>query len=147
MFICIMGDSCTGKSTLAEELVKRTGAEVMSGKDYLRLAKDEKHAEAAFQKKAEMACLSDQHLLYVIAETAQLSLVPEQALCILVTASLETIKERFAKRMSGNLPKPVEQMLERKYGMFKTKRYDYKINTDQIDVETAVSAIIKQMQI
>lgn len=146
MFVCIMGDSCTGKSTLAKTLAKRIDAEVITGKDYLRLAKDERSAEAVFKKKAESASQSNQHLFYVITEKTQLSLVPDQSLRILVTASLETIKDRFAKRMGRNFPKPVEQMLERKYGMFEREQYDCRINTDQNDFETAMSDILEQLQ-
>lgn len=33
MLITIFGESCTGKSTLADALKERTGAQVYSGKD------------------------------------------------------------------------------------------------------------------
>lgn len=39
--IAILGNSCTGKSTIAELLAQRLSAEVYSGKDYLRLARSE----------------------------------------------------------------------------------------------------------
>lgn len=145
MLVCIMGDSCTGKSTIAQELAKQTGATVMTGNDYLRLAKDEQRAEAAFKKQAADACVSDHNLLYVITEKAQLSMIPDQALRILVIASLETIKERFTSRLGGNLPKPVELMLERKYGTFEQVRYDYKIDTDQDPIESAISVILERL--
>ena len=38
MLIGIIGESCTGKSTLAERLKAQLNAEVYTGKDYLRLA-------------------------------------------------------------------------------------------------------------
>lgn len=41
MVIALIGESCTGKSTIAEELKKRTNAEIITGKDYIRLAKNE----------------------------------------------------------------------------------------------------------
>ncbi|MBQ2324175.1 MAG: hypothetical protein II379_06270, partial [Oscillospiraceae bacterium] len=34
-------------------------------------------------------------------------------------------KERFRSRMRGNLPAPVEKMLESKHGMFDSGDYDY----------------------
>ena len=46
MVIGIIGESCAGKSTLAGELQKAFGGEVVTGKDYLRLAKSEAEAEA-----------------------------------------------------------------------------------------------------
>lgn len=41
MVIALMGDNCVGKSTIAECLKQKLNAEVFSGKDYLRLAKNE----------------------------------------------------------------------------------------------------------
>ena len=48
---------------------------------------------------------------------------------ILVTAELETIKTRFAKRMRGNLPAPVAAMLEKKHGCFDRERCDIHIKS------------------
>ena len=41
MVIGIFGESCTGKSTLAGKLKKSMDAQVYTGKDYLRLEKNE----------------------------------------------------------------------------------------------------------
>ena len=51
MVIGIFGESCTGKSTLAEKIAACIPCEVFSGKDYLRLAKNENIAKEMFQKK------------------------------------------------------------------------------------------------
>ena len=51
MVIGIIGESCTGKSTLADQLKEKLGAEVITGKDYLRFAKNESIARKLFQKK------------------------------------------------------------------------------------------------
>lgn len=51
MVIGIIGESCTGKSTLADKLKPLLGAEVYTGKDYLRLAKNEAIAKKLFRKK------------------------------------------------------------------------------------------------
>ena len=48
MVIALIGESCTGKSTLAGMLKEKLGALVFSGKDYLRLAKGEGDARQAF---------------------------------------------------------------------------------------------------
>jgi uridine kinase len=50
MVIGIFGESCTGKSTLAEKIDAGLSCEVFTGKDYLRLAKNENIAKAMFQK-------------------------------------------------------------------------------------------------
>ena len=49
MVIGIFGESCTGKSTLAEKLATGFPCEIYTGKDYLRLAKNENIAKAMFQ--------------------------------------------------------------------------------------------------
>lgn len=53
MLITIFGESCTGKSTLADALKERTGAQVYSGKDYLRLAKSEGMGKSPVPEAAE----------------------------------------------------------------------------------------------
>ena len=112
MVIGIFGESCTGKSTLAEKIKCGLPCEVFTGKDYLRLAKNENIAKVMFQKKLN-AAVNGENIIYVISEKEHLPLLPEGALRILVTADLETIKSRFAQRMRGNLPAPVATMREK----------------------------------
>ncbi len=138
MLIALFGDSCTGKSTIALELAKQLPAEIYSGKDYLKLAKSESEAEVLFQKKLR----SNETIIYVISEMSQLSFLPTCCLRVLVVASLETIKARFARRMHGNLPAPVASMLERKFGQFEAKPHDLRIDTDSICTEDAVKQIL-----
>ena len=64
-------------------------------------------------------------LIYVISEPEQLAFLPVGTVRVLVKTELDIIKERFRKRMRGNLPIPVEQMLERKHGQFDQGTYDY----------------------
>ena len=127
MVIGIIGENCSGKSTLAEKIKKEIGAEIISGKDYLRMAKSESEAVLLFKEKLENAVSGD-NLIYVFSEKEQLDFLPDGAVKILVYADIETIKERFKQRMRGNLPKPVEQMLERKHGMFDGVECDYKFD-------------------
>lgn len=127
MVIGIFGESCTGKTTLANILRKKTGAEVFSGKDYLRLAKSEGIAKKLFQKKLQEA-MSGDHIIYVITEREHLDFLPERATRILVTADLHLIQERFSQRMQGDLPDPVRQMLERKHGCFDLVPHDYHVH-------------------
>ena len=74
-----------------------------------------------------MCALNGDDVIYVISEKDQLALLPDGAFRILVTAELATVKSRFAKRMNGNLPKPVELMLERKHGMSNNEKCDMHI--------------------
>ena len=137
MVIALFGDSCTGKSTIATALAQALSAEIFSGKDYLKLAKSESMAAALFQKKLR----GEEPIIYVISEKEQLALLPEGCIRVLVTASLETIKERFAARMHGNLPAPVASMLERKYGQFEAAAHDLRVDTDTVTSEEAANEI------
>lgn len=124
MVIGIIGENCSGKSTLAESIKAVIGAEIITGKDYLRMAKTEGEARALFREKLKNA-VSGSHIIYVISDPEHLALLPDDAVRILVSADLETIKERFRARMHGNLSAPVAAMLEKKHGMFDTESYDY----------------------
>lgn len=133
MLIAIFGESCTGKSTLANALAAKHSAAVHTGKDYLRLAKNETVAKKLFQKKLAEA-VTGENLIYVIAEKEHLKLLPDGCIRILVTADLDTIKERFAQRMRGTLPAPVAAMLERNHGCFDTEPHEYHVISGETDL-------------
>ena len=141
MVIGIFGESCTGKSTLAEKIAASFPCEVYTGKDYLRLAKNENIAKVMFQKKLT-AAVNGENIIYVISEKEHLSLLPEGALRILVTADLELIKSRFAQRMRGNLPAPVAAMLEKKHGCFDAEPHDIHVLSGETDLDAVVAQII-----
>jgi cytidylate kinase len=143
MVIGIFGESCTGKSTLAERIAASLSCEIYTGKDYLRLAKNENIAKVMFQKKLT-AAVSGENIVYVISEKEHLPLLPEGALRILVTADLDTIKSRFAQRMRGNLPAPVAAMLEKKHGCFDAEPYDIHVVSGQTDLDSVVSHILNR---
>lgn len=140
MVIGIIGESCTGKSTLAERIAAYYGCEIMAGKDYLRLAKSEPEAKERFQLKLNEA-LTGEHIIYVIAEKEHLELLPDGAARILVTAELEQIKARFAQRMRGTLPPTVAAMLERKHGCFDQIRYDIHMISGVTDVDSVIESL------
>lgn len=140
MLIGLIGESCTGKTTLANKIKDSLGAEIYSGKDYLRLSKNENDAKKLFVQKLESAITGD-NVIYIIAEPDQLPLLPEGAFRILLTTDLETIKERFAVRMKGKLPAPVAAMLERKHGCFDQESYNFKIHNGSVDIEIVCQQI------
>ena len=144
MVIGIFGESCTGKSTLAEKIAASLTCEVFTGKDYLRLAKNENIARAVFQKKLAQA-VQGENIIYVISEKGHLSLLPEGAFRILVTADLETIKARFAQRMRGNLPAPVAAMLEKKHGCFDKEAHNIHVVSGETDLDAVVSKIQQEL--
>ena len=140
MLYAIIGESCTGKSTLAEKLKEKINAEIYSGKDYLRLAKNENIAKKLFEKKLKEA-VNGENLIYVIAEKEHLSLIPEGAVRILAKADLSVIKERFALRMRGTLPPPVEKMLEAKHGCFDHIACSYVYDSGADDADELIKEI------
>ena len=127
MVIGIIGENCSGKSTLAEEIKNAIGAEIIVGKDYLRMAKSESEAVSLFKEKLNNA-VAGENVIYAISEKEHIGLLPDGAVRILVKTDIDTIKERFKTRMRGNLPAPVEQMLVRKHGMFDSEAYDYQFD-------------------
>ncbi len=143
MLVAIFGESCTGKSTLAGMLKERLGGEIWTGKDYLRLAKDEAGAKKLFTEKLREA-VTGGPLIYVIAEKEHLSLLPEGAVRVLATAELATIKERFAARMRGNLPPPVAAMLERNHGSFDKEPHRFHVVSGETELEGICGEIAAQ---
>lgn len=141
MVIGIFGESCTGKSTLAQMLRERLGCPVVTGKDYLRLAKSESDAKVLFRQQLRDA-MKRGDVVYVTAQREHLELLPEGAYRVLVTADLGTIKERFAHRMHGNLPAPVAAMLERTHGCFDGEKCHLHIISGQTDMEAACDSIL-----
>ncbi len=134
MLIVIFGESCTGKTTLADQLNAVAQGKLYSGKDYLRMAKGEPEALRLFQ-----ALLSDsvqgENVIYITAEPEQLAFIPDGAVRILVTSELDTIKERFAARMHGHLPAPVAAMLEKKHGCFDQEPHHFHVHNGSPSVE------------
>lgn len=140
MVIGIIGENCTGKSTLAEAVQGAFGGEILTGKDYLRLAKSESMAAALFKKKLK-AAITGENVIYVISEKEHLAFLPEGSTTILVTAELDTIKERFRARMRGNLPAPVEAMLEKKHGIFDSGSYTLRYHSGRDTVDTVLEKL------
>ena len=127
MLIAIIGENCVGKSTLAGKISEKIQANIFSGKDYLRLEKNPSAAVETFQATLSSAVSGD-NIIYLITEKEHLQLLPEGAFKIVLTAELETIKSRFKERMRGNLPVPVEKMLEAKHGMYDNITCDLKLD-------------------
>ena len=138
MVIALIGESCTGKSTIAQRLKAALGAPVYSGKDYLRLAKSEQEARAKFKELLN----GPETVVYVISEREHLDLLPEHCLRVLVTADIALIKERFSRRTGGVLPPPVAKMLESRHGMFDALPHDLKIVSDEEDADAACAKIL-----
>ncbi|MBE0600831.1 MAG: hypothetical protein IH607_03525 [Firmicutes bacterium] len=143
--IAIFGESCVGKSTIADALKQRLSAQVYSGKDYLRFDKNEARAAETFRAYLAENAASEKHIIYVISEKEQLALLPAGCVRVLVTADLDGIKARFAKRMGGKLPATVAAMLEKKHGMFDREAHAVHIVSGEKTIEECCDDIIARL--
>ena len=139
MLIVIIGENCVGKTTLANKLNEKLGATIYAGKDYLRLEKNLSAAAETF-KATLKASLKGNNIIYLITEKEHIQLLPEGAFRIVLSAELEVIKERFKARMRGNLPMPVEKMLEAKHGMYDSLDCNLKLDGNY-NIEDVLSAL------
>ena len=139
MLLAIIGENCVGKSTLANKINEKWNGKIYAGKDYLRLEKNPQIAMESFKNILENAVNGD-NIIYLITEKEHLDLLPQGAYKLVLTADIQTIKDRFRERMRGNLPLPVEKMLESKHGIYDNVECDLKLAEDY-DVEDVLSKI------
>lgn len=140
MLYILMGQSCTGKSTVANEMKLRIQADVFSGKDYLRMARNENKAWSLFYEKLIDAIDSDTNLIYLVAEVSdldRLSQIPD-SYKYKFNLDLDTIKSRFSSRINGKLPIPVEKMLDIQF-----YQWNKVISLNNIDSSKPLDDIIK----
>lgn len=148
MLFIFMGESCTGKSTIADIISNKINAEVCSGKEYLKLAKNEYDAWKIFYDKLVDASADvyncDNNIIYVITETDMISKL-DNLNCVKVKfiADIDIIKTRFSKRMKGNLPKPIIGMIERKSLEWKEIEGDIVLDTSKNDIEENINKIVE----
>ena len=141
--VALIGGSCVGKSTLAGALRNKLGAQIYTGKDYVRLAKGEAKARRMF---AELLASAVAPVVFVVSEKDQLDLLPKDCVRVLMSAPLEIVRERFAKRMDGKLPPPVAAMLEKKHGMFGGIARDLFLESGNYEVEDACARIARMIE-
>ena len=139
MLIVIIGENCVGKTTLANKINEKLGATIYAGKDYLRLEKNPSAAAETF-KATLKASLKGNNIIYLITEKEHIQLIPEGAFRIVLNAELDVIKERFKARMRGNLPIPVEKMLEAKHGMYDSLDCNLKLDSNY-NIEDVLNAL------
>lgn len=146
MLIAIYGESCTGKSTVAEIVREKINAKIICGKDYLRMAKSEHEAESIFSSKLKAAVSGDENMIYVFAEPELARLLPSGALSVYVKASMDTVLERFRKRMHGNMPDAVRNMLIKKHGCFEHFSHDVILCTDDCEPEACALQLLNKIK-
>ena len=141
MLIAIIGENCVGKSTLANRINEAMGAKIYVGKDYLRLEKNPSMALEKFKAVLENA-VAGENVIYVITEKEHVQLLPKGAFRIVLTAKLDVIKERIKARMRGNLPMPLEKMLEAKHGVYDQLECHLKLD-ENYDIEEILKVLNK----
>ena len=139
MLICIFGESCTGKSTLARQLLDRAGGTLYTGRDYLRLAKNRDVAREKFRALLTAAVDEPALTVFVTTEKEGLTLLPAGCIRVLVTAPLEIIRERFSRRTGGTLPAGVSKMLEKKHGCFDGEPHDFHVDGNHADPDAIIA--------
>ena len=96
MVFGIIGENCSGKSTLAEKIKETLGGEIITGKDYLRMAKSESEAISLFREKLGRAVSGD-NIIYVIADPEYVQLLPISALIHLCDREPEKTEDAVGK--------------------------------------------------
>ena len=142
MVIGIFGASCTGKTSTAKEIAKRTNAKIFTGKDYMRGAKSEVEAKKQF---IDLLCSNEtgnDYIVYVITEKEHLTFLPQKAVRVYMTADIDTVKERFKKRMNGNLPPPVIAMIEKMHTLFDNETHDLMIENVDRNISDICDSIL-----
>ncbi|MDD4297986.1 MAG: hypothetical protein PHC69_13690 [Ruminiclostridium sp.] len=135
MLYVFMGPSCSGKSSVARELKSLINIQIYTGKDYLRMAKNEQDAWKVFNEELKKASnnkeLNSQSIVYITSEKKDVSKIEclDNAVTIKFTANSEVIKSRFAQRMKGTLPKPVEKMLEQQFSDWENVNAELLVDT------------------
>lgn len=142
MVIALIGESCTGKTTLAKALLEKRPGTLYSGKDYLRMAKSGEEGRRRFGELLKAHEDGGELILYVLGEQDQLALLPPKAVRVLVTAGLDAIRRRFAARMGGHLPPAVSMMLEKKHGQFDREPHDLRVKSGEEDAEAVCQRIL-----
>lgn len=143
MVIAVIGESCTGKTSIANELATMMPIEIFAGKDYLRMAKNPNAAAELFQKYLAQKQNESDVIVFLITEKDDLKFLPDNAILVHCTAPIAVIKERFAQRMHGNMPPQVTMMLERKHGMFDDVPTAFTYDTTQTDIHIICEEIRK----
>ena len=133
MLFIFMGESCTGKSSIATKVSESMNIKVYTGKDFLKLSKNQDEAWNIFSNQMNRASAHDslsESIIYVITERDMLSKLQKyECKKIKFEADLDIIKSRFTERMNNRLPKPIETMLERKHKEWMDVSGDLTINT------------------
>lgn len=145
MLYVLFGPACSGKSSAAKELQKLTNGVVFSGRDYLRLAKNEQNAWSLFLQSLNDAA---QHqgpatpcIIYVLADPNE-ALKIDGAIKVRFTADIDVLKERFAKRTGSMSGPQIDRMFSHRLQKSKSTVADLTFDTSQGALPSDIAAQI-----
>jgi chloramphenicol 3-O-phosphotransferase len=149
MLYVFFGPPCSGKSSIAESLKSRIDAEIWTGKDYLRLAKNEQIARKKFitlmAKASSNPSFKNDSLIFVLSDSPEqfpeLETLEHKRL-IGFSAELNVLKTRFSVRTSGHLPDPVAKMLEKSKQKLDSIECDLRVDTSDSNPTEFVDKIL-----
>ena len=146
MFILFAGPSCSGKSTAARTIASSLNCQIYTGKDYLRLAKNEQEAWGKFieicRQAATKPVVGEHSVIYIVNDLERFNeLVEIKALKILFDAEQNVLEERFKPRTGGMLPPPVKIMLQRQKQKWSTVAVDHAVDTTLTSTEESAAAV------
>lgn len=143
MVIGIIGESCTGKSTLADQLKRALQAQVFTGKDYLRSPKARPSRKTSSERNWRRP-RPDEHILYVVSEAEHLPAASGKRNPHPCDRGPGNHQGALRRRMRGNMPAPVAAMLEGKHGCFDGVAHDLHLVSGQFDPDE-VCALVERM--
>ena len=151
MLLLFFGPSCSGKSSVAQIISDKTNAKIWTGKNYLRLAKNEREARKIFKGKLEDASkayeLTEDSMVYIINDANKVKshiCRCQHLIKVKFTANLETLKQRFAARIKAPaLPPPMVNMLELQTQKIIKHECDMEFDTSNFDPGKIAETIIK----
>ncbi|HBT18693.1 MAG TPA: hypothetical protein DEA52_01400 [Clostridiaceae bacterium] len=81
----------------------------------------------------------------MITEPKELERLPQDASMkkVRFTAEVDHIKDRFKKRMHGQLPPPVEKMIQKQVESFQDLKADLVLNTSEETPEVMVEKLLQ----
>ena len=143
MLIAIFGESCTGKSTLAEKIADSLSCEIITGKDYLRLAKNENIAKMLFQKKLQ-AAVTGEKCGQIAAHALSKPGLDQFQVCSNQDPQCPLRQQRQMFLFRDYINDVLAVMLEKKHGCFDDVPHDFYVVSGETDLDLIVEEVMRK---
>ncbi|MDY0093556.1 MAG: AAA family ATPase [Candidatus Vecturithrix sp.] len=146
MRLCFCGPSGSGKSTCAKNIAKQGRWNIYTGKDYLRLAKNEAEAWSKFMAQLKENDAHGMNSIIVITEIELLKKVKEiEQVCIIrFTANEDVLLKRFIARINNHSNPTFAKMIKNQKMKWDQSGIDYVIDTTENNEERTMKKILEQ---